>query len=430
MFRINDLCATLTPEGVLPFLLSSSQFKLKTKLESTLLFITLVYLKMYYKTSDQEDNQFQPISSNILMNILTTKAYKKIILELESLGIIESNRGYNKALNSIGYRLTEKYASQNAIARTIRTKTVQIKFYRLQKYYLNNLVLNFPYLKQQIENFKYIYIDKQSADLWIEKNILDNEERKRYYKLSVDKIYYNYSNLLVVSNTNDRAFSAFTSLPKDLRKFLYVINENTGEMIFEKIEIDGKNTQPLLISAKMLNDDNICDTDFKELTLNGTLYDKMAEELNESRTWIKDRMMDTLLFTKNNSRFSLFIKEPNAENAAKQKFASYFTNRFAVADKWLFEKKKEYEELKIGKNKRNSGGSKLAIEIQKMESNLWIHNFLKQIPNGIIYFTIHDSIMLFRPDNETINYLQTKLKMLAKELYNIDNMPLSVKKIS
>ena len=199
MFKINNQCATLTPEGVLPVLLSSSSFKLITKLESTLLFITLVYLKMHYKSSNLDENQYQPISSNILMNILTTKTYKKIIIELVSLGIIESDRNYIRSESSIGYRLTDKYVSQNAIARTIRTKTVQIKFHRLQEYYFNNLVLNFPYLKQQIQNFKYIFIDKKNADKRIEKNILDNEERKRYYKLSVDKIFHNFSNILVVS---------------------------------------------------------------------------------------------------------------------------------------------------------------------------------------------------------------------------------------
>ena len=430
MFKINNFCATLTPEGVLPVLQSNPSFKHKSKLESALLFISLIYLKMYYKTANRYENLFQPISSNILINILTTKTYKQVIINLENLGIIESDRKYAKNLSSIGYRLTEKYANQKGIARTIKTKIVQNKFHRLKDYYLNYQIQNYPYLQQQIENFKYIFIDKENADKWIEENILDNTDRKDYYNKSVDKIYYNYSNFLVVAESNGRVFSAFTSLPKQLRKYLYVVDENTGEMIFDKTEIDGKNTQPLLISAKMLNEDNNCDEDFIKLSSEGLLYNKMAEELDESRTWIKERMMDTLLFTKNNSQYSLAIKEPNEENANKQKFASYFKNRFPIANNWLLSTKKSYEKLKIGKNKRNYGGSALAIEIQKMESNLWIHNFLKQIPDSIIYFTIHDSIMLFNPDDELVNSLKQKLQILAKELYDIANMPLSVKKIA
>ncbi len=59
-----------------------------------------------------------------------------------------------------------------------------------------------------------------------------------------------------------------------------------------------------------------------------------------------------------------------------------------------------------------------------MESELWIHRLLKELPSDLIYVTIHDSVMLFNPTNEQVKFVEDKVKEIGRELYNIE-IPLS-----
>ena len=59
-----------------------------------------------------------------------------------------------------------------------------------------------------------------------------------------------------------------------------------------------------------------------------------------------------------------------------------------------------------------------------MESELWIHRLLKELPSDLIYVTIHDSVMLFNPTNEQVKFVEDKIKEIGRELYKIE-IPLS-----
>jgi hypothetical protein len=152
----------------------------------------------------------------------------------------------------------------------------------------------------------------------------------------------------------------------------------------------------------------------------------MATELIESRNWVKEYMMTAILFTPKSSEYTHKRKMKTSENISKKKISLYFKERFPKVYNWLNYKKTSYKNSNIkSKNYFNKGGSLLAYEIQKMEAELWIHQLLKEIPEEIIYITIHDSIMIFNPTNEQIDFVEKKVKEIGRKLYNID-VPISI----
>ena len=163
------------------------------------------------------------------------------------------------------------------------------------------------------------------------------------------------------------------------------------------------------------------DKDFFKHCLEGTLYQQMAEELCESRNWVKNYMMEAILFTYGNCIKVQRLKNPIGNDIDKQKIARYFKSRFPAVYNWLLNKKETLRASKLKtKNYLNKGGSLLAYEIQRMEAELWIHKLLPEIPEDIIYATIHDSIMLFAPRSEQIELVKQLIIETGRNLYGID----------
>jgi hypothetical protein len=244
----------------------------------------------------------------------------------------------------------------------------------------------------------------------------------------VTAIHLRYLWNFKVAKTNQRLYNGLTSFPKDLRKFLFTYNKETRLPDYSKIEIDGSNTQPVLICIEMKNSGVLPDIEFEELCFNGKLYDKIAKDLNVERSEIKARFMDTLLFTANNSEHVIKYKNPNENNFARQEFALYMKETFPITYKWLLDTKHQLSNSFTNPvNRDNPGGSELAKRIQSMEANMWIHEFLKTLPDDMIYFTIHDSIMLFQPTPETEKLCIDKLLEVSRKMYNVE-IPYKIKR--
>lgn len=433
MFKINNCISTLTPEGILPILLSEEMFsKSIVRLENTLLFLTVLFLRIFDFKKNQIATDYIHINSDLLIHILGRDYYKSVIKKLIELDIIECNNSYYTGVSPKSYRLKDVFINQKPVARRITKTKVKNKFPKIENYFGRKIQNNNDkcYLAKQIENLKYIHIDSEGALNKTYELNLSNEQRVSYIQ-RINKIAYGFTKQISISDTNGRLFTAFTNLPKDLRPYLYVQDENTGEMIFNKVEIDGKNTQPVLLCIKMINEGIEPDKDFYELCFNGKLYDQMAIELNRERTWVKERIMDTILYTNQNSITTHKMVNPNEKKKQQKEFSIYFMNRFPVVFNWLLNKKKDLAKNGDGKtiNRFNRGGSLLAIEIQKMESDLWIQNLLKEIPDGIIHFTIHDSIVIFNPDDEVVSFIENKFKDISKRLYGVE-MPIRTRALA
>lgn len=438
MFQVNNKISTLTPEGIYPLIKNDAFFASRNPkiIENTLLFCTLLYLHYFYykdkngENKNDEENPFQGISSDLLIKILSRDNYKDILQRLEHLQIIEINNSYLAGYLPKSYRLNDKFTKQKPIVRKLRYASIEKKF---EKYIKSNQTENFktkdcPYLMKQKENLKLIHIDTDSALNWIEENkgnvdfsgekIIKGEDR---YIKQVYSINNGFGCRISVSDSNNRVHSSMTSFPKKLRRFLFLMDEKTGEMKYDKVIIDGNNTQPLLICIKMKQEGFEPDKDFFKYCLEGTLYQQLAEELCESRNWVKNYMMEAILFTYGNCRKVQRLKNPIGNDIDKQKIARYFKSRFPAVYYWLLNKKETLRASKLKtKNYLNKGGSLLAYEIQRMEAELWIHKLLPEIPEDIIYATIHDSIMLFAPQSEQIELVKQLIIETGRNLYGID----------
>ncbi len=354
MLRINDNYATVTPYGILPILEMDEFFnnKMPKIAENALVFCTMLYLHYYYfkdkngENKNDKKNPYQRIGTDIVIKILARDYYKEILQRLEELGIIEINNAYLAGIFSKSYRLNERFLKQKPIARNLRSKDVIRKFENLNQYFESRYQKGYDYLNPQSENMKLIHIDEVAAIEWIEENKdkLDAnngiiiKDIQHYYR-QVFKVSSGFTRKISVSPTNKRVHSSFTSFPKYLRQFLCLIEEETGELNFNKCIIDGKNSQPFFICMKMKEEGIEPDKDFLEFTLNGSLYDNMAFELNESRKWVKEFMMKAILFTQRNSERSQNLKNPTGENIPKQKLSLHFKNRFPQVYNWLLNKK-------------------------------------------------------------------------------------------
>lgn len=435
MFTLKGSPASYTPESILQLLENSSIFlNSRVLMENALFFLTNLFFRTINNYDNDEDekndsnNEFQPVSSDLIIAMMSRKNYKVILEELEKLNIIEINHSYKTGEYNKGYRINSELLIDKPKLRKFEMMITKKKFKRLDDYYRARVANDFPYTLQMINSIRdKIFVDFEKANEFIQSSDYP-DKKKRHYLKKVRAIQLRYTWNFKVAKSNQRLYHGFTSFPKDLRQFLYTYNE-TGKKDFSKIEIDGCNTQPVMICIEMRNTGAIPDSDFEELCFNGNLYDSIAIGLGVERNDVKERFMDTLLFTPNNSERVLSFKNPNELNLARKTFGLYMKDHFPITWNWLLDTKRKYSESVINpENKDNPGGSELAKRIQRMEANLWIHEFLKTLPEELIYFTIHDSIMIFKPTPEIIMKCSDKLLETGRRIYGFD-IPVKVKNI-
>lgn len=281
------------------------------------------------------------------------------------------------------------------------------------------------------------------------------QNKMKSYLNKIHTIEFNYCLSASISESNGRLFNCFVNLPKELRPFLYIKDKKTKKEIYHKIEFDGKNTQPCLLCVKMVVENAKLDADFAKACFEGNIYDLIAFELqnklfdekgiildkDEARKWVKTRFMDTLLFTSNNGEYATRLEEPEYKHKQMTIFIEYFRDRFPNVYYWLKKTKKQLAKDAKQKYKdegdfekakeRNLGGSELALIIQRMESDLWIQGLLKAViekyGEKFIYYTIHDSIVVFNPNGDIENFIRSKFIELSLEMFGVE-LPLKEKR--
>lgn len=425
MYLVKSSYATLTPEGILPILENDEFFKSRHNkiTERALVFCTVLNLHhFYYKDKGTERNPFQQISTDLVIKILARDNYKEILARLEELGIIQVYNSYRARNYPKSYRITQFYYKQKNVARRIQCTAIQKSVQELSDYFASKHLEEYKYLLPLYRNFEKISIDVIAAMEWVENNRNELSEGViNNYLCQIQKIQWSWARRLSVSETNHRLHSTFTAFPKKLRRFLGVVDKKTGEMSSKHCTIDGCNTQPLMICVEMEQDGAIVDKDYKEFCIAGTLYDTMASELEETKDWVKEMMMTAILFTPTNSDYTHRFKNPCAMNAAKKKLSGYFKGRFPLIYQWLLTKKLELKDSgQTTKNFRNKGGSLLAYGIQQMEAELWVHQLLKEIPEDMVFVTIHDAVMIFNHTEDQVAFVESKIKEVGKRLYGIE----------
>ena len=260
-----------------------------------------------------------------------------------------------------------------------------------------------PYLRLMYDELMRMELDYQSAIEWTEINANDNQ--KLSYLTSINQIEDKRFRYFKRNNTNRRLDTNLTNLKSDLKNFI----------IGDYVSIDLKNSQPFLLGILIDNIINNRDTLcyylsneklfkafgikrikqvllisqkqekckmaklrlFYDSVLKGTLYDDFINcyDNNITRDDAKD-IMFKVLFSRN--EYSRGSKKITPYESDKKTFASVYP---FVADVVI--------ELKRNNHKT------LPIFLQRLESYLFIDCIAKElVNNGIIPFTIHDSVIV------------------------------------
>jgi hypothetical protein len=260
-----------------------------------------------------------------------------------------------------------------------------------------------PHLRAMQLEFMKMEIDYQSAINWVENN--SNETQKLSYLTSINHIEDKRFRYFIINKTNGRLNTNLTNLKSDLRQFI------KGDYV----SIDLKNSQPFLLgllidsiinsSATLcckLDEENLIKVfgikaikrvllihqnqekekmvkfrNYYNSVLTGKLYDDFIDKYSENieRKEVKE-IMFKVLFSRN--QFHKGYKKITPYEKEKSTFASVYP--FV------------YEVVKILKDKDHRT---LPIFLQKLESYLFIDCIAKKlVGNGIVPFTIHDSIIV------------------------------------
>ncbi|TAL69300.1 MAG: hypothetical protein EPN82_07095 [Bacteroidetes bacterium] len=442
MFYENTNFAAIVPDSIMAILKNDITFKNPKLLENALLFITHLKLQNHIYKDTEEQNPAIGYHSDLLRAIFSSDYYIKSVERLIQLGIIEKSGFYSPGNRSYQFKLADKYFFERSIIYPYKYKGVIKKIINIkQKFYKNRYLKLKPYLHQQYDNLQCLFIDKEEADKWITEQepiwVEENDKKPKnqqknimvkvnYYLDSVNKIHHGFLHNLSVSLSNSRFNTVLTSFPKALRKFLYIQDICSGMVLNKKIEIDGSNTQPLMLCLYLESNKYEIEPEVKQLCLSGLLYDTIAHDMNETREWVKQRIMDTLLFTKSNGAYTLKFKDGNDKIQEIRKFAKYCSTAYPKFFKALITEKQRLELLENHPvNWINPGGSELAKRIQKMESEIWIHTLLKEMPENMFYATIHDSIMIFDPSIEDVIKTRNKILEVGYRLHGI-RLPLKL----
>lgn len=177
-----------------------------------------------------------------------------------------------------------------------------------------------------------------------------------------------------------RMHTNYTILKSFIRKNCLLID---GE---ETCEIDIPNSQPLFLTKIIDMDSNLVDQKelllFKELTISGTYYQYVMNQLGESNKKKVKEMTYKVLF---------------GRNIATSKVDKNFKKLFPTIHQFIKNYKKENGDYRV-----------LAYDLQKAESDLVFNTVIKKVMQfypEIKLITIHDSIVIPRKYKEEVNQI-------------------------
>ena len=189
-----------------------------------------------------------------------------------------------------------------------------------------------------------------------------------------------------------RMHTNYTILKSFIRKNCLLID---GE---ETCEIDIPNSQPLFLTKIIDMDSNLVDQKelllFKELTISGTYYQYVMNQLGESNKKKVKEMTYKVLF---------------GRNITTSKVDKDFKKLFPTIHQFIKNYKKENGDYRV-----------LAYDLQKAESDLVFNTVIKKVIQfypEIKLITIHDSIVIPRKYKEEVNQI---FEIELKKEFNIN----------
>lgn len=328
----------------------------------------------YHINKKNNDYEYVPVNQILLKKICGNKGLD-ILKNLVKNNYLYKDDIYIVNKKSIGYKINYNIVPKSGIF-SYKNKYYNKFIKLLNENYINSVDYKRMYIAKKINDFfikNKITIDKNIAI-----NILKKYKNENYDKYISQYILFKKlqnKDLTIVSDKfNSRIYSTYHNLSKELRKCLYINNEN-------KYIIDIKNSQLQILSLILKNIYNIYDERFDNLVYNGIIYDYIAKKSGKTRDRVKK---DILIW---------LFSDINMQNKIKY-IDDIMKNEFNII----------YNKLYDIKN-RKAGGMYIAGLLQKYESEIVLSIQYKLLKNNIICLTIHDSFLISKKDKYLINYI-------------------------
>ncbi len=319
------------------------------------------------------------IKKEIKEIILGKNDTRKVLDVLLQWKIIEEDRKYYTNFRPKGYRLNDKLISfTDIIMYKIRYKAILNKIDRVNQFYFDRVTSQYPHLAKHYKDLCNLDIDSQAAHEFVSSYFV-NEKQGKIMKCrgQISMLDSDY-NLFRVNPNNLRLYTKFTNLKSELRQFLFY--QDDRQRLYPTYEIDATSSQPVIMLA-LMKEDNMRDHNYEHVVLNLDIYQYLADKLNRSRKWVKERFMDTLLYTVDSGLRSKNKFHPSGIDPNYQ-FVECFKKEFPTMFEWIVNKKKNLSTIEMNedrpwlKKKYIDGGRKLAIMAQRKEAEFWIQSVI------------------------------------------------------
>jgi len=419
-------------------------------------YVYIIHYILKKPANDKRYKDFIPIDKekiNSLFNCLSDR-YVKF---LEKYELIESDKKYIPKKKALYYRINPKHKSNLVLFELQPDKILFKGIINSIKNQKSNFSKLEPHLYKMAKEFMNIDYDLKNALNWL--NTIPDEDKKPYYSISINLFYDKRFRYFKRNPTNNRLDSNLTNLKKEFRQFI------KGNYV----SIDLKNSQPFLLSILIQKITDILQYFYlKNIEINNKTIDEILNNKHlplclklDLQTLIKHfdlkalklllliRKKYNLFYFTNLSLFKNWVVSGTFYDKFIQKFDGNLSRDEAkqIMFEVLFSQNKTYKNHKliipyksekkifadvfpvifeIVEALKEKQHNKLAIYLQKLESNLFIDKIAKElVEKEIIPFTVHDSIIIpVELKNKALNIIKTSFK---KELgiipsFHIENL--------
>jgi hypothetical protein len=366
------------------------------------------------KNKDKPDNFFINISSDILIQYLGSRDYRKIIELLISKNILVSNDRYSAGRFSKSYTFTEKALEGDRIEVEIQSPEFIKKLTKIQEKEYKR-ALETPLFKRIIENTSQLKIVEEEgyykenlfkATDEEKENDIDPEERLKenihqYYRY--DSFYNEFKNLSNDTSVENlfqsriyqspiiadsgRVYHTIAATPRYIRHSMRHIK---GDYLWE---VDMSAAQPSLLILSWLITEEIKNAETElllKLILKGDLYE----------------------YVKTHSKYfgslEYYIRKKEILQALYEEYTS------TIRNKSLYELFPSFMGW-INSIKEKEGYKRVSYIGQSQEAKIFVEVY-KELPEEMFGLIIHDSIMCLERDTAQI---KNKLVERTKEIFPI-----------
>lgn len=368
----------------------------------------------YYKPHKKSNNEFVPVSSNVLKKNFNSKKVKSILNFLVDEGFLYIKSGYKPNKITRRFKFTARYSNLVLVNYQCRDRWIVKKVFKFKSQDFKQVpnLVEYSFLKKSLDTVSF---DVQSALNDIQSKFHNKEyvlkTKSGKQELYTLERYISANNVILrleneintknfdfnVSKTNDRLYTTLTSLPTYLKKYVTI----NGQKI---VGLDLSNSQPFFL--------NILLDEYKRenpSSVNQKLIDECELYKSETENGLLYKTLKSNCIQYNN--LNLPTSKKTFDNIKTEFFTNLFFSKLKLCNGSTIYKvfSNQYPEiLKIINYYKSVKNENFAVQLQKIESRVFINNICKnifEILGNIPVFTIHDAIYCSVNDENNVRQI-------------------------